>query len=234
MQKVLYYVTEKSANRKTGPIPVVTSSYNSCPDSCPFKENGCYADGGPLKLHWDLVSTGERGYDFEELLFCLEELAKKKRGRIRLWQAGDMPGINKRINVRQTRQLVAALQGFDDVFGFTHKPLRGTNLDIVRYCNENNVAINLSANNLSHADELSELDAGPVSVTLPHDVEEKKIFTPNGRRVIICPAVLNDHVSCATCGGKRGSLCGRTDRNFIIGFPAHGFRKRAASEVANG
>ena len=234
MSQVLYYITEKSGNRKTGPIPVTTSSYNSCPDTCPFKGNGCYADGGPLRLHWEKTSNGERGYDFEEFLNKLNSLKEKRTERIRLWQAGDMPGINRRINVKQTKRLVRALQRFKDVFGFTHKPMTKENQSIISYCNNNGVSINLSANNLKHADELADLEIGPVSVTLPHDVPTKGIVTPKGRRVIICPAVLNDNVSCAVCGGKRGSLCGRVDRDFIIGFPAHGFKKRAASEVANG
>ena len=234
MSQILYHITEKSSNRKTGPIPVTTSSYNSCPDTCPFKGNGCYADGGPLKLHWEKTSNGERGYDFEEFLDKLNSLKENRTERIRLWQAGDMPGINRRINVKQTRRLVRVLQRFKDVFGFTHKPMTKENQAIIRYCNDNGVSINLSANNLKHADELANLGVGPVSVTLPHDINTKGIVTPQGRRVLICPAVLNDNVSCATCGGKRGSLCGRAERDFILGFPAHGFKKKAALEVAHG
>jgi hypothetical protein len=56
-----YYLTEKSRNAKTGPIPVSTTSADTCPNDCPFRGNGCYADGYPLKGRWDEVTRGERG-----------------------------------------------------------------------------------------------------------------------------------------------------------------------------
>jgi len=74
MSENLYHITLKSNNKKTGPIIVITSSRNTCPETCPFKKNGCYADGGPLKLHWDKVSDGTRGFSFVELLSKLKEL----------------------------------------------------------------------------------------------------------------------------------------------------------------
>ncbi len=44
--------TRVSSNAKTGPIPVTTTSEETCPVSCPLKRNGCYADAGPLALFW--------------------------------------------------------------------------------------------------------------------------------------------------------------------------------------
>jgi hypothetical protein len=44
--------------------------------------------------------------------------------------------------------------------------------------------------------------------------------TPAGRRVVVCPATQRDDVSCDTC-----QLCAR-QRDAIVGFPAHGTRKR--------
>jgi len=236
--EIYYHITEKSSNRKTGPIPVLTSSYRTCSDTCPFKDNGCYGDGGPLRLHWEKVSTGadRRALTFKELIEKIPVVAEKskRRGvkRIRLWQVGDMPGLNRRINIGQTRNLVNALKGFEMPFGYTHKPLDGENGKIIRYCNDNGVIINLSANNLTHADFLLKLGIGPVSVTLPDDVSNRGLVTPDGKKVVVCPAVISDHMMCATCGGGKGPLCWRVDRDYIVGFPAHGFRVRKASEVA--
>jgi hypothetical protein len=240
MSRIFYHITEKSSNRKTGPIPVLTSSFKTCPDTCPFRKNGCYAEGGPLRLHWDKITRGERGITFPDLIVALKNLSAKltrlrRHKKIRLWQAGDMPGLNRRINCRQSFQLVKALQGFNEAFGYTHKPLEvGHNKEVIRFCNDHGVTINLSANNLYHADCLLEEKVGPVSVTLPADVPKSGIVTPGGTRVVICPAVLSDNITCATCGGKRGALCWRADRNYIVGFPAHGFKVKNASEVANG
>jgi hypothetical protein len=240
MRQVLYHVTEKSTNRKTGPISVITSSRNSCPDVCPFKDNGCYADGGPIRIHWEKINCGERGITFNELLSKLRNLAVKfrkksdKKLKIRLWQAGDMPGINNRINSRQTKQLVKVLQDFDEPFGYTHKPLDiGNNSELIKFCNDNGVTINLSANNLFHTDYLADQNIGPISVTL-NAGSPKSVFTPAGRKVLVCPAVLTDKITCATCGGSEGALCWRNNRNYIIGFPAHGFKIKKVSEIANG
>ena len=63
-----FHMTLESRNEKTGPIPVSTTSYDTCPDVCPLKGNGCYADGGPLGMHWRAVSEGKRGTTFDAFL----------------------------------------------------------------------------------------------------------------------------------------------------------------------
>ena len=55
------HLTLRSANAKTGPIPVSTSSIQTCPPSCLLKEAGCYANSGPLAIHWKAVNEGRRG-----------------------------------------------------------------------------------------------------------------------------------------------------------------------------
>jgi len=231
MNKELYYhFIKKSTNKKTGPISILTSSYYTCPSVCPFKRNGCYADGGPLKIHWDKLTKGERGIKFSHLLIILKEFGNGQF--IRLFQAGDMPGINNYINFHNTKRLVKSLSNWK-AFGYTHKPLTiKNNIKAIKYCNNNNVCINLSANNLNHADKLLETGIGPVSVTLPKGFS-KKVRTPKKNKVIICPAVITkEATTCSTCGGKKGPLCNRIDRDFIIGFPAHGSSINKASEIA--
>jgi len=58
------HLTHSSSNSKTGPIPVSTTSADSCPPSCPLKKAGCYANGGPLAIHWREVTEGRRGTDW--------------------------------------------------------------------------------------------------------------------------------------------------------------------------
>ena len=45
-----FRLTRVSTNRKTGPIPVATSSSDTCPTTCPLLTGGCYGKGGPLRL----------------------------------------------------------------------------------------------------------------------------------------------------------------------------------------
>lgn len=216
------HLTLKSANVKTGPIPVSTTSALSCPDECPLKKAGCYADGGPLAIHWSAVTAGTRGTDW--ITFC-NSIAALPEGQ--LWrhnQAGDLPGLNSGINADALEMLVRANLGRRG-FTYTHKPMTPENARLVRSANDRGFTINLSANDLEHADELAETGAGPVVTLLPADAG-RKTRTPAGRIVVTCPAQLRDDVSCATC-----QLCQRADRPTIVGFLAHGASAKKAEKV---
>ena len=216
------HLTLKSANAKTGPIPVSTTSALSCSDTCPFKDNGCYAESGPLALHWRAVTAGERGLTWPE--FC-DAIAQLPDGQ--LWrhnQAGDLPGLGDYINPAAMQLLIDANQGRRG-FTYTHKPATPENLELIRAANAAGFTVNLSANNLAHADTLADTGAGPVVTVLPINAPAK-MTTPAGRPVITCPAQPRDDVSCADC-----QLCARADRPTIIGFLAHGTGAKKAEKV---
>lgn len=216
------HLTLKSANAKTGPIPVSTTSALSCSDTCPFKDNGCYAESGPLALHWRAVTTGDRGLTWPE--FC-NAIAQLPDGQ--LWrhnQAGDLPGLGDYINPAAMQLLIDANKGRRG-FTYTHKPATPENLELIRAANAAGFTVNLSANNLAHADTLAETGAGPVVTVLPADAPAK-LRTPAGRPVITCPAQTRDDVSCADC-----QLCARADRPTIIGFLAHGTGAKKAEKI---
>lgn len=213
-----YHFTPKSSNAKTGPMPVTTTSRNSCPDTCAFKNNGCYAESGPLRIHWDKVSDGSRGIDKFELGHKIQQLPART-----LWrhnQAGDISfndlGYIARINQGKC--------GFTYTHNHSHQML-----EKIRMANAYGFTVNLSANNLSHADELLDLNIGPVCSVVPSDYHVHGGMTPKGRRVKVCPATQLDHVNCANCG-----LCQIANRDYVIAFPAHGTGKRKANGVANG
>lgn len=220
------HLTLKSANSKTGPIPVSTSSAITCPDACPFKAAGCYGNGGPLAIHWRKVTEGDRGTDWREFCDAISNLPKDQ-----LWrhnQAGDLPGIGDEINRPELVRLVLANNGRRG-YTYTHKPVLDNpgNRAAVHAANLNGFTVNLSGNNPAHADQLADLGIGPVTTVLPAD-QTTNTRTPAGRKVVVCPAAVRDGVSCATC-----QLCARSDRNVIIGFPAHGSQRKAASAVAS-
>ena len=80
-------LTLVSRNRKTGPIPVATSSSDTCPSTCALLTKGCYAKTGPIKLAWDRVE--KNGMDFKAFLAAVRKLPRRQ-----LWrygQAGDLP-----------------------------------------------------------------------------------------------------------------------------------------------
>ncbi|MDP6587011.1 MAG: hypothetical protein QF704_09480 [Anaerolineales bacterium] len=220
----LYQLTLKSSNKKTGAIPVSTSPESTCPDICPFKSGGCYAKSGPLALHWNKVSVGHRGVSWNEFLNQIRSFPADQ-----LWrhnQAGDLPGTDKRINARKLRELVSANDGKKG-YTYTHYSMGSKhNRDQVLSANHAGFIVNLSANNLKHADELKALRIAPVVTVLPSNTTDKHIVTPNGHTVMICPATYRD-TSCSEC-----TICANRDRSFIVGFPAHGTSKKKADLIA--
>jgi hypothetical protein len=208
------HLTPKSANVKTGPIPVSTTERASCPADCKMKAE-CYAASGPLALHWAAVSNGARGTDWATFTDAIAALPDGQ-----LWrhnQAGDLPQANGTIDPALLGDLVAANIGKR---GFTYSHHRdAASIQWIRHANAWGFTVNLSANDLHDADALADADAGPVVVVLP-STQTSNTTTPAGRPVIVCPATQRDDVSCATC-----QLCQR-QRAAIVGFPAHGTRKR--------
>ena len=208
------HLTMKSANVNTGPIPVSTTERGSCPADCSMKKE-CYAASGPLALHRAAVSNGTRGTDWDTFTQKIAALPDDQ-----LWrhnQAGDLPKKNNSIDAVKLGQLVAANTGKR---GFTYSHHRdAASIAWIRHANAWGFTVNLSANDLQDADALADHDAGPVVVVLP-STQTKNTTTPAGRAVVICPATQRDNVSCATC-----QLCQR-QRAVIVGFPAHGTKKR--------
>lgn len=215
-------LTLKSANTKTGPIPVSITGSDSCPPSCPFSGGGCYAKGGPLAIHWRKVTQGDRGMPWAD--FC-KSISALPNGQ--LWRhnaAGDLIGAGESIDPVALGELVAANQGKRG-FTYTHKTNHADNFKWIKAANQWGFTVNMSANSLDHADQLADTGAGPVVTVLPIDAPPKQL-TPKGRTVVTCPATYRENVSCDTC-----KLCAVSDRTTIVGFPAHGNAKAKVQTV---
>lgn len=219
------FFTPVSKNKKTGEIPTTISSRKTCPPACPFINAGCYADVGPLMFWWLKVTDNNAGLEWNKL--C-EQIADLPEGTVwRHNQAGDLPGTGNKIDRTALAKLVKANRGRRG-FTYTHKPLTVKNRSAIRSANRRGFTINISANNLAHADQLYDSGVGPVTVVLPSD-QNTNTQTPKGRKVVVCPATQRDDVTCKSC-----KLCSIATRDCIVGFPAHGVRKRKASEIASG
>jgi hypothetical protein len=173
-------------------------------------------------LHWLKVSNGTRGINLDQLCETIESLPDGQ-----LWrhnQAGDLPGINGAIDGASLQAIVDANKGKNG-FTYTHKPDTRENIKLVRSANNAGFTVNLSANSPAHADKLSRHKLPLVTVLT---IDSPKVsYTPKGKKIVVCPAINSDKVTCATCG-----LCAKQDRDYIIGFPAHGTGAKRASAVA--
>ena len=221
------HLVQRSENAKTGPIPVSTSSKKTCPKDCGLHGNGCYAESGPLALHWNAVTKGKRGTKWDA--FCAAIAALPEGQLWRHNQAGDLPGDGVKIDRKALTKLARASEGKQG-FTYTHyRPTRG-NLAALRAAAKLGFTVNLSADSLAKADDLSRHGL-PVVVVLPVAVQGNvEVRTPGGRRVVVCPATYKDEVSCSTC-----ALCAASSETRpIVGFPAHGSSKRKADAIARG
>lgn len=212
-----------SANRKTGPIPVSTTERASCPDVCPLKGNGCYAEAFPSVLHWNKVP--EKGMGWAE--FCLK-VGKLPAGT--LWRhnvAGDLPADKAgTINQYMMRALVSANMGRNG-FTYTHHALTEHNQEVIEEANANGFTINISCNDALEAAHTVGTIKAPVVCLLPHDAPNTQVVA--GVQIVACPAEKSDRVTCADCG-----LCALTGRQYVIGFRAHGNRAKRVDLIARG
>ena len=228
-----YHLTVKSSNSKTGPMAVSTTAKASCPDKCPLKKAGCFADGGPLQLHWEQVSQGKRGVSFDD--FLLQVAALPRGSEYRHNQAGDLPPDKTQKDTIDAVKLAALaavirrrrIKGFT----YTHYPVIDNEINqaAIKAANDDGFTINLSANNITEVDQLLALKIAPVAVIMPLNAP-KVSFTDQGNKIVICPAQTNKKTTCVDC-----MLCAKSDRAFSIGFYPHGASaKKAIISTNNG
>lgn len=235
-----FSLNTESANIKTGAIPVSMSDSATCPDACPFKSNGCYAAQGPMNWIWKALDRGTMnrkgkvynfGIQWDGLLLAVSSLAQGIFWRHN--QAGDLKGENNQIDSHALRQLVGANKGKRG-FTYTHKPVLDrqgefakANREAIAHANSNGFTVNLSGNNLAHADELKALGIGPVVAIVPDTFEGTKGTTPAGNRFVVCPAQTKEGTTCKDC-----QLC-QKQRSVIVAFKSHGMGKNKVNQIAN-
>lgn len=232
MPRYQAHLTLKSDNTKTGPIPVSTTTRDTCPAACPLKNNGCYAEPGKLSIHWRKVTNGERGLPWDE--FC-NQIYKLPEGQ--LWrhnQAGDLPGSGDRLD-KSAIQNLAFASYHTKGFTFTHYPIAGFgahdywNASIIRTVNRvGGLHINASCESLNQAD-LAIRRGIPAVVVVPEDFPVKGTRSSDGHHVTVCPAQYKDAVTCSTC-----KLCANPNRTCIVAFRVHGIgKKKAATAISS-
>lgn len=207
-----FHLTAVSSNMKTGPMPVSTSSADTCPVSCPLRERECYARFGNLGRHWGKVTRGVRGGTWEQFLLLVRGLPRKT-----LWrhnQAGDLAGAGDEVDVVRLRQLAAANRGRRG-FTYSHKPRTPAVITAMQAACDAGFVVNVSCDTLEAADEARRAGL-PAVVTLPRDAPSV-LRSPAGNRVVVCHEQTGLQPDCQHC-----QLCAVAERTVIVGFRAHG------------
>ncbi len=137
--------------------------------------------------------------------------------------AGDFPGTDGHLNENACCAITSA-NGRSDGYAYSHySPFKGNNRAIFWAMNSGSFTVNLSSDTLAMADDY--MTTGLPVVTLLPEGSPKVTYTPKGHKVVKCPAI-PDKVTCSTC-----RLCTRKDRDFIIGFEAHGTGRKAINKL---
>ena len=218
-----------SSNSKIGKIPATNSSRLTCPDSCPFKLNGCYADGYYTSLNWNKVTSGERGSEWPEFLASIKAIKPAQ-----LWRhnvSGDLrpTANNKELIDSKALTELATANSDSRGFAYTHYKPSKHNIAAIRKANKLGFTVNLSANSVAQSIEYKKAFPDlPVVTVAPSDIDIET-RTIDGVKVIICPATYKDNVTCKTC-----KLCSIASRDSVVAFPAHGTQTKKADIIARG
>ena len=219
-----FHLTRISSNAKTGPIPVSTSSRATCPETCPFRANGCYADSGPLAIHWQAVTAGTRGAAWPDFLQLIRNLPSGQ-----LWrhnQAGDLCKPGTVTGQTALAALTAANRGRHG-FTYSHHKLTPSTVRAFKAATANGFTVNASAETERAAD--SAIAKGLRAVFVVPSGETRTAWeTADGNRAVVCPAQRFDRMDCATC-----KLCQARPQNVAIAFKAHGSQWRKVESVIN-
>ena len=219
-----------SSNSKIGKIPATNSSRLTCPDSCPFKLNGCYAHAGYYtRLNWDKVTSGSRGVSWSDFLASIAAIKPAQ-----LWRhnvSGDLrptANNNELIDSKALTQLATA-NSDSRGFTYTHYLPSKHNIRAIRKANKLGFTVNLSANSVAQSIEYKKAFPDlPVVTVAPSDIGNGT-RTIGGQKIVVCPATYKDNVTCKTC-----RLCSVASRDSVVAFPAHGSQTNKANIIARG
>jgi len=174
-------------------------------------------------MQWDKVPA--RGVPIDILASYIRNLPP-----LQLWRygiAGDLPGDGELVDPYELGVIVKANTGRKG-FAYSHKH-QPQAIKWIRAANAWGFVVNLSADDAGHADRLS-AHGLPVVCIVPSDTP-KLSFTPEGRRIVVCEAQTRAESTCENCGNW-DAWCSRADRDFIVGFRAHGTRAKRTDQLA--
>ena len=119
-------------------------------------------------------------------------------------------------------------------------------MEAIKYSIRNGFTINCSTESFEAADSAMN-DGMPAVTVIPSDHKaiesykvihegkkqelfkvKEKITTPDGRKVVVCPAQTCAPTKCETC-----KLCSKSERNYVVAFVAHGGGKKKVDTFLN-
>lgn len=239
--KLAMILIPESSNPKTGNIIQSYSHRATCPNRCPLKGNGCYADSFFTSRQWDRCDDeGDKRYIANgrgltlELTSAVAIHAKRGEGSVLFRHniAGDIALSNSdKIDEERLNTLVKSCNEVSTIlninlmgYTYTHCNLSIGNIKKVKNAQAKGFVVNFSCETIEEVKEVKLTDCNAVmtSVNPKETINELK---KEGIKSLQCPAQTTDGMNCKKC-----KLCAR-DRDAVIIFAVHGKDSNKAKKV---
>lgn len=230
-----------SSNKKTGNIIQSYSARSTCPNRCPLKGNGCYADNYHTSMQWNRcenVSDPRYVSNLRDLtLSLIEAIAPRvKKGvtevLFRHNVAGDIAHENSDvIDASRVNTIADACKSAGKIMGvtvrgytYTHCSISSQNAKVIHEALAKNFIINYSCETVNEVKKANELGCDTV-ITSINPKETIKDLKAEGIIAVQCPAQVREDIDCNNC-----QLCAK-NRKVVIIFKVHGSASKKASKV---
>ena len=221
-----YSFTSHSHNKKLGNIAAISTSSNSCPDTCALKSE-CYAKFSFTGIHWRNLDL--KGLDFNQLTSLID--AMKKRSKMRFNVMGDLSHDNGIIDATKLIKLANIVKNrLIETILYTHHSIENSlNVKALKMAFSKGLHVNISCEDTIKANQALSYGLNAV-IVLPTNSIHKVIKTDN-LTIVRCPAEYKDTIQCSNC-----MLCAkdRVQQRVVIAFTAHGTGKKKLSAKLGG
>ena len=230
----------RSSNKKTGDIIQSYSSRATCPEKCPLKAGGCYAEGYYTRKLWDRCDNPEdpryvANYD-QLRLALLEATIQHIKGSPKVLFRHNVAGDvaiegtsvidSKRVNALADAVKYVNTLFPDSLMGYTytHCEISEYSAGIIHEAAANGFLINASCETVSEVMQAKALGINTV-ITSVNPEETKKALKASGIVGVQCPAQTHADRNCKEC-----RLCARDGKITVI-FGIHGNTAKKAAKV---
>ena len=221
-----YSFTSHSHNKKLGNIAAISTSSNSCPDTCALKSE-CYAKFSFTGIHWRALDL--KGLDFNQLTSLID--AMKKRSKMRFNVMGDLAHNNGIIDAVKLLKLANIVKNrMIETILYTHHSIDDVlNVKALTLAFDKGLHVNVSCEDTTKANQA--LSHGLNAVIVLPTGSIHKVIKTDGLTLVRCPAEYKDSIQCSNC-----MLCAkdRVEKRVIIAFTAHGAGKKKLSAKLGG
>ena len=234
-------VIPKSANEKTGNIIQSYSARSTCPNRCPLKRNGCYADNYHTSRQWDRcenVADPRYVSNAKDLtLSLIEAIAPRAKKGVtevlfRHNVAGDIAQENSNIiDESRVNAIADACKSAGEItdvtvrgYTYTHCSISARNAKIIREALAKGFVINYSCETVVEVMKATGLGCEAV-ITSINPEDTIKNLKAEGIKAVQCPAQTHNNVSCESC-----KLCSRPRLTTVV-FKIHGNGSNKARKV---